>query len=192
MALGVVVRRQAAVQRFIIAPGALLVVLSGLILTFSVSGRSGELVGFNLALVVMQAAGILGALLSLMVALPTAARLGRLEPTGPGAAYFDELRQRQKVVTSIAGMLGLIALVAGAWCASRCIVKPGERDRDRSPSALTALPDGGGGPSPAVSADCEGRHGEGTHAPWGPAPVAAWPLRGKGQSAEFKGSGRSW
>jgi hypothetical protein len=114
VALGVVVRGQAAVQRFIIAPGALLVVLSGLILTFSVSGRTGELVGFNLALVVMQAAGILGALLSLMVALPTAARLGRLEPTGPGAAYFDELRQRQKVVTSIAGTLGLIALVAGS------------------------------------------------------------------------------
>lgn len=112
--LGTIVRGQAAVQKAIIAPGALLVVLSGLILTFSVSGRTGELVGFNLALVVMQGAGILGALLSLMVALPTAAKLGRLEPAGPGAAYFDELRQRQKVVTSIAGALGFVALVAGS------------------------------------------------------------------------------
>jgi hypothetical protein len=112
--LGAVVRGQAAVQKAIVAPGALLVVLSGLILTFSVTGASGELVGFNLALVVMQGAGILGALLTLMVALPTAAKLGRLDPTGNGAAYFDELRQRQRVVTSIAGTLGLVALVAGS------------------------------------------------------------------------------
>ncbi len=101
-------------QKSLIAPGALLVVLSGLILTFSVSGRTGELAGFNLALVVMQAAGLLGALLTLTVALPTAARLGRLDPNGPGAAYFDELRQRQKVVSAIAGTLALVALVAGA------------------------------------------------------------------------------
>ncbi len=58
--LGAVVRAQAAVQKIIIAPGALLTVLSGLILTFSVSARTGELTGFNLALVVMQGAGLLG------------------------------------------------------------------------------------------------------------------------------------
>jgi hypothetical protein len=112
--LGAVVRAQAAVQKMIIAPGALLTVASGLILTFSVSARMGELVGFNLALVVMQGAGLLGALVSLTVALPTAAKLGRLDPMGPGAAYFDELRQRQRIVSSISGMLALVALVAGA------------------------------------------------------------------------------
>ena len=112
--LGAVVRAQAAVQKVIIAPGALLTVASGLILTFSVSARMGELVGFNLALVVMQAAGLAGALLTLTVALPTAAKLGRLDPVGPGAAYFDELRQRQRIISSIAGVLALAALVAGA------------------------------------------------------------------------------
>jgi hypothetical protein len=112
--LGAVVRAQAAVQKMIIAPGALLTVASGLILTFSVSARMGELVGFNLALVVMQGAGLLGALVSLTVALPTAAKLGRLDPLGPGAAYFDELRQRQRIVSSISGTLALVALVAGA------------------------------------------------------------------------------
>jgi hypothetical protein len=112
--VGAVVRSQVAVQKMLIAPGALLVVLSGLILTFSVSRPTEELAGFNLALVVMQGAGLAGALLTLMVALPTAARLGRLDPTGPGAAYFDELRQRQKVVSAIAGTLALVALVAGA------------------------------------------------------------------------------
>jgi hypothetical protein len=112
--LGAAVRLQAAIQRAIIAPGALLTVLSGLILTFSVTGRTGDLVGFSLPLVVMQGAGLLGALLVLLIALPTAAKLGRMDPEGPGAAYFDELRQRQKVVASIAGVFALAALVAGA------------------------------------------------------------------------------
>jgi hypothetical protein len=112
--LGVIARGQAAIQRMVIAPGALLAVLSGLILTFSVTGRTGELVGFSLPLVVMQGAGVLGALLTLLIALPTAAKLARLDPTGPGAAYFDELRQRQKLVTSISGTFALAALVAGA------------------------------------------------------------------------------
>jgi len=112
--LGAIVRAQAAVQKVIIAPGALLTVASGLILTFSVSARMGELVGFNLALVVMQVAGLAGALISFAVVLPTAAKLGRLDPVGQGAAYFDELRQRQRVVSSIAGTLALVALVAGA------------------------------------------------------------------------------
>lgn len=112
--LGAVVRSQAAVQKAIVAPGALLTVLSGLILTFSVTARMGELVGFSLPLVVMQGAGILGALVVLLVSLPTAAKLGRLDPSGPGAAYFDELRQRQRVTASIAGVFGLVALVAGA------------------------------------------------------------------------------
>jgi hypothetical protein len=112
--LGAIVRAQAAVQKVIIAPGALLTVASGLILTFSVSARMGELVGFNLALVVMQVAGLAGAMISLTVALPTAAKLSRLDPVGQGSAYFDELRQRQRVVSSIAGTLALVALVAGA------------------------------------------------------------------------------
>ena len=112
--LGAVVRSQAAVQKAIIAPGTLLTVLSGLILTFAVTARTGERVGFSTPLVVMQGAGILGALIVLLVGLPTAAKLARLDPTGPGAAYFDELRQRQRVTSSIAGVFGLVALVAGA------------------------------------------------------------------------------
>jgi hypothetical protein len=113
--LGAIVRSQAALQRVLIAPGALLTVMSGLILTFSVTGRTGELVGFSVWMVVMQGTGIVGALVTLMVALPTATRLARLDPAGENAAFFDELRQRQRVVASIAGGLALIALVAGAW-----------------------------------------------------------------------------
>jgi len=113
--LGAIARAQAAVHKAIIAPGAILVVLSGLILTFSVSGRTGELVGFNVWLVVMQGTGLVGALIVLLIGLPTAAKLARLDPTGQGAAFFDELRQRQKIVASVSGTLALVALVAGAW-----------------------------------------------------------------------------
>jgi hypothetical protein len=111
--LGAVVRSQAAVWKGVVAPGALLAVLSGLILTFSVAGRV-EMVGFNVWLVVMQGAGLLGALVALLIGLPTAAKLARLDPVGPGAAHFDELRTRQKIVASVSGTLALVALVAGA------------------------------------------------------------------------------
>jgi hypothetical protein len=112
--LGAVVRAQSAVYKAIIGPGALLAVLSGLMLTSSVSARIGELVGFSVWLLIMQAAGVLGALIVLLIGLPTAAKLSRLDPMGSGAAYFDELRQRQRVVGSVAGTLALLALVAGA------------------------------------------------------------------------------
>jgi hypothetical protein len=113
-ALAAVVRAQAAVYKGTIGPGALLAVLSGLMLTFSVSARIGELVGFSVWLLIMQGAGVLGALIVLLIGLPTAAKLSRLDPVGPGAAYFDELRQRQRVVGSVSGTLALLALVAGA------------------------------------------------------------------------------
>ena len=114
LGLGAVVRALAALYRTVIGPGALLTVLSGLILTFKATAGTGELAGFNSWLMVMQGAGLVGALLVLLIGVPTAAKLSRLDPTGPGAAYFDELRQRQRVIGSIAGVLGLVALVAGA------------------------------------------------------------------------------
>ncbi|HEY7613386.1 MAG TPA: hypothetical protein VH764_10360 [Gemmatimonadales bacterium] len=115
--LGAVVRVQAAVQKTLVAPGALLAVLSGLMLTFAVTSLRGGDAGFNLWLVLMQGAGLVGALIVLLVGLPTAARLARLDPEGPGAAYFDELRQRQRVVGSVAGVLALVALIGGAMVA---------------------------------------------------------------------------
>jgi uncharacterized membrane protein len=110
--LGAVVRSQSKLTKAAIAPGALLTVLSGLILTFQLSG--GDLAGFSIWLVIMQGAGLIAALITLLIALPTATRLGRLDPSGEAARYFDELRSRQRIVASIAGTLGLIALFAGA------------------------------------------------------------------------------
>ena len=112
--LGAVVRAQASLMKVAIAPGALLTVLSGLVLTFQVTASAGELVGFNLWLVIMQGAGLVAALLTLLIALPTTAKLSRIDPAGERAQYFDELRQRQRMVGSISGTLGLVALFAGA------------------------------------------------------------------------------
>ncbi len=110
--LGAVVRAQATLMRVAIAPGSLLAVLSGVILTFRITGD--ELPGFSIWLMLMQSAGLVAALLTLLIALPTAAKLSRLEPTGETGRYFDELRQRQRIVGSISGTLGLLALFAGA------------------------------------------------------------------------------
>jgi hypothetical protein len=105
------------VQKTLVAPGALLAVLSGVMLTFMVTSLRGGEPGFNIWLVLMQGAGLVGALIVLTVGLPTAAKLARLDPEGPGAAYFDELRQRQRVVGSVAGVFALTALVGGAMLA---------------------------------------------------------------------------
>jgi hypothetical protein len=115
--LGAVVRAQAAVQRILVAPGALLTVLSGLMLTFIVTSLRGGEAGFSLWLVLMQGAGIVGALIVLFVGLPTSSKLVRIDPLGPSAAYFDELRQRQRIASSIAGVFALAALVGGAMVA---------------------------------------------------------------------------
>jgi hypothetical protein len=109
--LGAVVRSQATLTRIAIAPGALLTVLSGLILTFQLTT---DVTGFSIWLMIMQGAGIIAALLTLLISLPTATRLGRLDPTGEAARYFDELRARQRIVASISGTFGLVALFAGA------------------------------------------------------------------------------
>jgi hypothetical protein len=110
--LGAVVRAQAALMKRAIAPGAILAVLSGLILTFRLSGA--DLPGFSIWLVIMQGAGVVAALLTLLISLPTATKLSRLDPLGEAAGYFDELRQRQRIVASISGTFGLVALFAGA------------------------------------------------------------------------------
>jgi hypothetical protein len=112
--LAAVVRAQAAVQRLIIGPGALLTVLSGLMLTLNASSRFGDPLTVGPWLMVMQVAGVAAGLLTLFVVIPTGARVARLDPEVHAAA-FDHLRKRLRVVASISGVLGLLALVAGAF-----------------------------------------------------------------------------
>src|ERR1041385_635142 len=97
-----------AIQRILVGPGAIAVVLSGVILgqPYMRSGMTGWLS-------VMMIAGILGAIGAVAISVPTAAKLARLEPQGgqlPEA--FHRLRKRQIIAASIAGLFGLIAMAA--------------------------------------------------------------------------------
>ncbi|HEX2451377.1 MAG TPA: DUF2269 family protein [Gemmatimonadales bacterium] len=111
-ALSGVVRGQAAVQRLIIGPGALITVLSGLMLTLNVE-RSGAPGTAGPWLMVMQVCGLAAGLLTLFVTVPTSARLARLDPEVHGAV-FERLRSRMRIVGAVSGSLGLVALLAGS------------------------------------------------------------------------------
>ncbi len=106
-----VARLQGAITSRIIAPGAAFVLLSGLWLTAS-RYPGAAMAQASPWLFVMQAAGAIGALVVLLAALPTAAKLSRIDPQGDTAPLFLLLRKRQSIVSSIAGTLALVALIA--------------------------------------------------------------------------------
>ena len=110
--IGAAARIQAGLQRKIIAPGAALAVLSGVLLTMKTYGMGN--VAPSGWLMVMQASGVIGACLTLFVALPTSVRMARIAPDGQTAALFELLRKRMAMAGSIAGTLGWLALLAGA------------------------------------------------------------------------------
>jgi hypothetical protein len=99
-----------AIQRILVAPGAIGVVLSGFFLAqpYMKQGVVPAWLG------IMMIAGILGAIGAVAISVPTAAKLARLEPDAAGQlpAAFAVLRKRQIVAATIAGMLGLIAMFA--------------------------------------------------------------------------------
>ena len=99
-----------AIQRILVGPGAIAVVLSGVVLSAPYM-KSGAMPGW---LNLMMGAGILGAIAAVGVSVPTASRLGRLEVDARGELpeSFQALRQRQILAASIAGGLGLVAMAA--------------------------------------------------------------------------------
>jgi hypothetical protein len=111
---GAVVDSQAAIYRWLVGPGAVIVVLSGIVLTFQNYGRMAG-GGAQSWLGTMQGAGVIGALVTLLGAMPAAAKLSRLEPIGEQEAAFNRQRKRLAITASIGGTLGLIALLAGAF-----------------------------------------------------------------------------
>ena len=98
-----------AIQRLLVGPGAIAVVLSGLFLSmpYMKQGVVPHWLG------VMMVAGILGAIGAVAISVPTAAKLARLEPEGNELpAAFHALRKRQIFAATIAGGFGLIAMFA--------------------------------------------------------------------------------
>src|SRR5207249_1042407 len=99
-----------AVQRILVAPGAIAVVLSGFILARPYM-ESGQVPGW---LGAMMGAGVRGGIGAVANGAPAA---GELSPLGPGPGgqlpeALPRLRKRQILAASIAGALGLIAMFA--------------------------------------------------------------------------------
>ena len=100
------------IQRLLIAPGSLFVVISGVVLIMPLVAGGG---GLTPRLHVMVTAGFLGALVSLFFSFPTATRMAQLtvDARGELPEAFAGLRKRQAIVATIAGALGIVALIAG-------------------------------------------------------------------------------
>jgi hypothetical protein len=107
-----VAEAQGAIYRVLVGPGAAISVFTGLLLTFRMYGELSGQVGSWLG--TMQGLGLVAALVTLLGAMPAAARLARLEPTGDTADAFDRARRRLALTGSIGGVLALLALLAGA------------------------------------------------------------------------------
>jgi hypothetical protein len=104
---------QGRLMRGLILPGAVMVVLSGLILTLRLYGSATSVGGFPAALMVMQGAGLVGAAITLLVSFPAVTRLIRLDPTGPHGPLFDVLHRRAQIAGLASGALAVVALVSG-------------------------------------------------------------------------------
>ncbi len=106
-----VYRIMSVVTRNLIGTGAVLVVVSGFLLSVPYF-QSATVPGW---LVAMQGLGLLGAIVAIFVVTPTAARLGRLEldPRGELPESFAGLRRRQAIFATVAGVFALLALIFG-------------------------------------------------------------------------------
>lgn len=111
-----VYRLMVGVQTMVIGLGALLVVVSGVILTMDVASNGGG-ARMGLGLWIMQIAGLLGGFLVLFVQLPTAVKLGGLSVTddeGNLPPAFERYQRRSAFVSATAGTLAVIAMFAWA------------------------------------------------------------------------------
>lgn len=109
--LGPLVRIQARIYGILVGPGAGVTVVTGVILTFRMFGSAQS--APSVWMMVMQGAGLIAGILTLALTIPVSGRLRRMEPIGPQAAVFDALRRRQRLVSSISGVLALLALLGG-------------------------------------------------------------------------------
>ena len=106
-----VYRATSVVARNLIGPGALLVLVSGFVLSLPFF-KTATVPSWLMA---MQALGLVGAIVAIGIVTPTAARMGRLEldPRGELPESFAGLRKRQAVFATVAGIFALLALLAG-------------------------------------------------------------------------------
>jgi uncharacterized membrane protein len=109
----------ARIHALVIGPGAMLTVITGVLLTMSLVNRGMTEVMARPGIIIMQGAGIIAAVIALFVGVPTANQLGALgrgdDALGSdGTQLAARLRKRQAIASSVAGVLTLVALFAGA------------------------------------------------------------------------------
>jgi hypothetical protein len=113
--LGAIARGQVAVHKLLIGPGAFLMILSGVMLSLRMYGSAMSGMAPTVWMMVMQGAGLLGALIVLAFGMPTIARLGRVSPEGPTAPLYQAIRRRHVAISIVSGTLGLLALLAASF-----------------------------------------------------------------------------
>lgn len=106
-----VYRVMSVVSRNLIGPGAVLVVVSGFVLSVPYFQSATA----PTWLMAMQLLGLVGAIVAIAIVTPVAARLGRLEldPRGELPESFVGLRRRQAIFATVAGIFALLALLSG-------------------------------------------------------------------------------
>ena len=106
-----VYRVTGVVARNLVGPGALLVLISGFVLSLPFF-KSAVVPSWLMA---MQGLGLIGAIIAIGVVTPTAARMARLQldPRGEMPEAFAGLRKRQAIFATIAGIFALLALLTG-------------------------------------------------------------------------------
>ncbi len=104
------------VQTLVIGLGALLTAGTGIVWSMWLVQDGGEASTHSVGLWLMQGLGLLGAVLVLFVAVPTAVKVGGLAVAtddGQVLPAFEYLRRRQVVVSSVATVLAILSLFTG-------------------------------------------------------------------------------
>lgn len=99
---------------WVIAPGALVTVVTGLALTMALAQRAGSEIMALPGMWGMQATGLLAGLLVLFIGLPTAANLARVAGASDDEALpplFARLQKRLAMVAQVVVLLAVVALV---------------------------------------------------------------------------------
>lgn len=104
----------AKLHAYVIAPGAIITTVSGVLITMSMVNRGMSAAMARPGIVVMQAAGMLAAVLAVFVGVPTANRLAvraSMLAAGENPPVIVALQRRQTIVSSIATFLVVVSLI---------------------------------------------------------------------------------
>lgn len=101
------------IHAVVIAPGALLTVIAGIVLVTMLPGMGASIPG----VAAMEGIGLIAALVALFAGLPTSQKLTGLAMSGDAQGNlppaFEKMRKRLAWIQSIGGTLALIALYFG-------------------------------------------------------------------------------